>query len=124
MRAPNGGNSSGRPSPKGESKMFRKMLLALVAIGAFGVGMGLNSTAQAGHGWHKGHHGHHHHHHHGHHHGHGHYHGYRGYGYGGPVVIRSYYGPRYSPYYAGYYGGYPGYGYGYPRSGFSFSIGF
>jgi hypothetical protein len=101
--------------------MFRKALLALAAVGAIGLGVGMSSTAEAGHGCgYYG--GHHHHHHYRHHHGHyrGHY-GYRGYGYGGPSIYRSYYGPGYGSYYRG---GYGGYGYGYPRSGVGLYIGF
>ena len=110
--------------------MFRKSLFAVAAFAlmAFGVA----GRAQAGppcyYGGGHGHGGHY-----GGYHGGGHHSGYyggghHGYGYGHPrTVVRSYYGPAYSP----YYGGYSGYGgYGPPRGGYyggsgvSFSIGF
>jgi hypothetical protein len=124
------GKLIGRIDRPGRSQMFRKMLFALAAIVALGAA-GMASTAEAGHGHGGSHgcgygggHGH------GHYHGHyGGYRGYGGYGYGGPVAVRSYYGSPYSPYYGGYgygrsgYGGYPNYYRGY-GSGVSFSIGF
>lgn len=102
--------------------MLRKSLLALAAVAAIGLSLGTSSSAEAGHGCHRG----------GYHGGGGYYGGghhsshYRG-GYGGyygrgPSVYRSYYGPSY-----GYGGG--GYGYGGRsyyggRSGVSVSFGF
>jgi hypothetical protein len=94
--------------------MFKRIMLTLSFLAAFGVaGIGASSSADARH-WHH----------------------HRGYYYGPRVTYYGgyyrpyrtyYYGPRYygNPgYYSNYYYGYPDYYYYGPGSGVSFSIGF
>ena len=131
------------PERSGRAVMLRKSWLALAAVAAIGLGIGAASSAQAEHGHgghHGGHHGSRHDYHHDHHYDHHRHHagyGYRGYGFGysGPTVVRSFYGPTYpsSYYYGSGYGGYGDHGRGgyggcngpsYGRGGVSVSIGF
>jgi hypothetical protein len=119
--------NAGDRLPEESRDMYRKMILALAAVAAIGLaGMPLSASAHGGcrggyyggyagygSGYHRAYYG-----------GYSGYRGYGGYGYGygGPIAVRSYYGPGYGAYYGGGfgYGGYPGY---YGR-GVGFAIGF